>query len=130
MALEEAIEHLEALKRVQNSGISAIEVAGHWRATREQRRRFEKNIHKGANAHSPFLGMVKQIRLPYGQQSSHFTNGQLSTTKPLVHNTFSMEVPFVEFFDPEAIALRRIRASATIKELLQTDADGPEVSNE
>jgi len=62
---------------------------------------------------------MKQVRLLYGKAASTFIDGKLQDAMPLVPMSSSLEIPIVDFCDPEEMALRRIHASAAIHRLLE-----------
>jgi hypothetical protein len=129
-ALQEVTSYFDALTRAHDAGINAMEVAGHRAAARQQRRLFNKQVSDGARRGSPLLSMMKHVSLLYGQAASQFIDGQLRDARPLAHMSTSMELPMVDFFDPEEMALRRIHASAAISRLLKQHYGGREVQDE
>ena len=64
--------------------------------------------------------MMKKTTLLYGRTTSMFLGGQvLGDAMPLAHSSVSMEIPQVDYCDPEEMAMRRFHASAAIQQLLQ-----------
>jgi hypothetical protein len=101
-----------------------MEVAGHRRAVIEQRRRFSREVAKAAESHSPILRMAKTTRLLYGRTTSMFLGGQvLGDPTPLVESSVSMEMPLIDYCDPEEMAVRRLHASTMIARLLEVCQD-------
>lgn len=119
-ALKSVAEHFEALKHAKDAGINAMEVAGVRKAAREQRRRFSRQVSEGARSASPLLSLMKHVSLLYGRSSSQFIDGVLQDARPLGHTSHTMEIPMVDYFDPEEMALRRMHASASIAALLDS----------
>jgi hypothetical protein len=101
-----------------------MEVPGHRRAVREYRRRFSRQVAKGAQSHSPLLSLVKTTQLLYGRSASMYLGGRLTDAMPLVSSSVSMELPFILYSDPEEMAMRRLRASRCIDRLLQPSDSG------
>lgn len=121
-AIAETDEYFEHLKQVRESGIAAMEVVGSRRALELSSRRFARAVSKGAEDMSVFMQMFKKVRLLYGKQWSNFHNGALSNSTGLQEFSSSVEIPRMEFIDPEGMNLRRLRASARIRELTQASS--------
>ena len=122
-ALGAVASYFTDLDRALKAGINGMEVAGHRRAVVAQRRRFSREVAKGAESHSTIFSFVKQTRLLYGCATSQFLGGVLSDRMPLAHTSVSMEMPLVDLCDPEEMAMRRVHASAAIDRLLGTSGD-------
>jgi hypothetical protein len=118
-ALQSVDDYFQRLKVAHEAGINAMEVTGHRRAAMLHRRRFSQQVSEGAKEYSPFLSMMKKASLLYGKAASTFIDGRLQDAMPLVLMSSSMEIPTVDFCDPEEMALRRIHASAAIQRLLE-----------
>jgi hypothetical protein len=119
-ALEEVASYLTDLDRAHKAGINAMEVTGHRRAVVEQQRRFSRLVARSAETESTILKMMKKTKLLYGRTTSMFLGGQvLGDPMPLVHSSVSMEIPIIDYCDPEEMAMRRFHASAAIEKLLQ-----------
>lgn len=117
-ALKSVDDYFQSLMLAHEAGINAMEVEGHQRAAVLHRRRFSQQISEEAKQHSPLLRMVKHVKLLYGKASSMF-DGNLRDAMPLVSTSSSLELPVVDFCDPEEMALRRIHASIAIHRLLE-----------
>jgi hypothetical protein len=76
-AIEEADRYFEALRKVRQSSISAMEVAGYRQAARLHARRFSNAISKGSEDASVFMSFFKKARLLYGKTWSSFHDGKL-----------------------------------------------------
>jgi hypothetical protein len=132
-SLQEVARYFADLERAHNAGINAMEVTGHRRAIVQHDRLFSRRVSENAKTFSPLLSMMKKVSLLYGCHTSQFIDGQLHDAMPLVHMSSSMELPIVEFCDPEEMALRRFHASASINALIAGRQEQPpseEVSDE
>lgn len=118
-AIGEVDSYFEQLKRARDSGIAAMEVAGFQQAAKLYSRRFSRAISKGAEEMSVFLQMFKKVRLLYGKQWSTFHDGTLSESSGLQQFSSEVEIPRMEFIDPEGMNLRRYQASVKIRELIE-----------
>jgi hypothetical protein len=116
-AIAQADHYFEQLKQVRESGVVGMEVAGHRQASGLYARRFAREVSKGAEEMSVFMKMFKRVRLLYGKQWSTFHDGVLSESSGLHQISSSMDVPRMEFINPEEMFLRRMHASAKILEL-------------
>jgi hypothetical protein len=123
--LQKAIAEVDAyfvqLNRVREAGIAAMEVSGFRQAAKLHRLRFARAVSKGAEEMSVFAKMFKKVRLLYGKQWSTFHGGALSQSSGLQEFSTSVEVPRMEFIDPEGMNLRRYHASVKIRELSKTN---------
>lgn len=129
-ALTQVSTYFNSLKKAHAAGINAMDVAGARKAAREQRRRFNKQVSESAKSASPLLSMMKHVTQIYGKSHSQYINGTLSGSTPLSHVSHSMEMPLVDFFDPEEMALRRLHASTMISRMLQGQHEEGEKSDE
>ncbi|UFS72473.1 hypothetical protein LPW11_09830 [Geomonas sp. RF6] len=128
--LKEVVEgtnrYFDTLREIQKSSICAMEVPGYRRAARLHARRFSTEVSKGAEEHSIFAQIFKKVQLLYGQSWRSFLGGRLSDATNLQTISNSMELPRLEFFDPEGMMLRRLNASAQIAAISQGAADSEE----
>lgn len=123
-ALEAATEACEALQRAHDAGVNGMEVTGHRRAAVLDQRRLARDVKRGIASHSFFLSCFKNVDQPFGQSTSIFIDGNLRDPTPLVPFSENVELPFVDFRDPEEMAMRRICASKNIeaiKDIKQID---------
>ncbi len=118
-ALKSVDGYFKRLEIAHEAGINAMDVPGHRHAAMLHRRRFSQQVSEGAKEYSPLFSMMKQVSLLYGKAASTFIDGRLQDAMPLVPTSSSMEIPIVDFCDPEEMALRRIHASAAIQRLLE-----------
>jgi hypothetical protein len=116
-AIDETEAYFAALKKVWNTSVNRIEASGFRRAAQLHARRFSDEVSRGADAYSIFTKLLKKVRLLYGQQWRTFYDGVLGESSGLKQISTSMEFPRMEFIDPEAMQLRRLRASFRIREL-------------
>ena len=117
--LADAERHFEELRTARESPIRAIHVPGTRRAVVLHSRRMSRQISAGIEERSVIMKMVKKVHLLYGRASSSYFDGNLRTPMPLVPQSSSLELPFVDYCDPEDMCLRRLYASAAIAALEQ-----------
>ena len=87
---------------------------------------FSNEVAQSARKQSIFAQLVKNVQIIYGSRWSILMEGRLGEDTPFREIGSSMEFPRLEEIDPEGMALRRIRASAKIKGL--EDSDGAKKS--
>jgi hypothetical protein len=118
-ALRNVDDYFGKLQEVRVSGIAAMAVPGYKHAAKLNARRFSHAVEKAAEDNSVFLKMFKKTRLLYGKQWSTFHDGTFSETSGLQEFSSEVEIPRLEFIDPEGMNLRRFHASVKIRELSQ-----------
>jgi hypothetical protein len=121
-AITEVDAYFEQLKQTRESGIAAMEVTGSRQAAKLSGRRFARAVSKGAEEMSVFMQMFKKVRLLYGKQWSTFHEGALSESSGLQQFSSEVEMPRMEFIDPEGMNLRRYQASVKIRELSEASS--------
>lgn len=114
---EEVNCYFEKLKDVHKSSICAMDVPGYRLARRNYARRFNNEVTKGAEELSIFSQICKKVRLLYGRSWRTFMEGNLSESTALKEFSNSIEMPRMEFIDPEGMAFHRLFASAQIEAL-------------
>lgn len=119
-AVAEVDAYFDQLKTVRESGLAAMEVAGALQAAKLHARRFSRAVAKSAEEMSVFAKLLKKVQLLYGQQWSTFHDDTLSGPSSLQQFSSSVEMPRMEFIDPEGMNLRRYHASVKIRELCST----------
>jgi hypothetical protein len=126
-ALDDVKASVEALKRASDSGVNAMEVAGHLRAIVLYRRRFSRQVTQSAAEKSKVAEFffARPVRLIYGQLMGSFVNGGLQDARPTFPLSSQLELPIVDFFDPEEMAIRRLHAAKTIAEMSADLGDNP-----
>ena len=102
-----------------------MEVPGFHRAVIVQKQLFNKSISQYTDSSSSLASLFKKVSLLYGRAASQFIDGNLSNATPLAEMATSMELPIVDFCDPEEMALRRLHASAAIRSLIQEHTGNP-----
>ena len=120
-ALEAATEACEALQRAHDAGINGMEVTGHRRAAVLDHRRLARDMKHGIARHSFFFNPGTQFEPIFGRTVSIFIDGNLRDSTPLIPFSGNVELPFVDFRDPEEMAMRRICASKNIKAIQDVD---------
>ncbi len=119
-AIAEVDAYFEQLKTASESGLAAMEVAGAPQAAKLHARRFSRTVAKSAEEMSVFIKLFRKVRLLYGKQWSTFHDDSLSDASSLQQFSSSVEMPRMEFIDPEGMNLRRYQASVRIRELGNT----------
>ncbi len=125
-ALDAADRYVEALRKVRESHVGAMEVSGYRQADRISRRRFANAVSQGAEQQSAFMKLFKKVHLLYGKQWSSFHDGKLSETFGLQQFSTDMEISRLERIDPEGMALRRCNAAAQIRDLSKSSEEHTE----
>lgn len=116
----------ELLKKASESSIAAMAVPGYDRAGHLFRRRESEAVGRSMEEHSVFLKLCKSVALLYANSNSTYVDGQLAPSSPLTPFSTSIEVPVIDFADPEGMALRRWLAGKAITEL-QQHVEGEEI---
>jgi hypothetical protein len=116
-ALGAAERYVEALQKLEQSCIRAMEVSGYQHAARIAQRHFANAVSQGAEQSSVFMKLFKKVALLYGRQWSSFYEGKLSKPFSLQKISTSMELPRLEEIDPEGMVLRRLHAVAQVHDL-------------
>lgn len=124
-SLKHVAGYFDELKRAHSEGINAMEVPGFHRAVIVQKQLFNKSISEYTDSSSSFASLFKKVSLLYGRAASQFIEGNLINATPLAEMATSMELPIVDFCDPEEMALRRLHASAAISSLIQDHTGNP-----
>ncbi|MDB5387690.1 MAG: hypothetical protein JWM11_3336 [Planctomycetaceae bacterium] len=119
VAMDELTSYLDRLEVANRSGIASIEVAGARRAAVMYRRRISQHISSAAEEHSVLMAMTTKVQLLYSRVSSTFINGKLQDSQPLSRFSSGVEMPFMDFCDPEEMAMRRMSAAAAISALVR-----------
>lgn len=121
-AVEKANHYFLNLKQLKKSGICAMDVPGYRQASRIHARRFSNQVAKGAEEVSIFAKLCKKYQLLYGKLWRIHIEGKLGDTSGLHEFSHSIEIPRMEFIDPEGMAMRRLYASTQISALSRTTA--------
>lgn len=116
--LEEVEAYFRRLTEAATSPAFQMQVPGHFRAEQLFRRRFSRDLERSVDKHSVFLRMVKRVQLLYGKNWRMLSSGgELGAASALKESSHSVELPRVEFMDPEGMRLRRLHALQQIKQL-------------
>jgi hypothetical protein len=116
--IEEAEASFRRLQEAYNSPALQMQVPGRFRAEQLFRRRFSRDVERSVDKHSVFLRMVKRVQLLYGKNWRMLGSaGELGPASPLQETSHSVELPRLEFMDPEGMRLRRLGALQRIKQL-------------
>ena len=102
-----------------------MEVPGFHRAVIVQKQLFNKSISQYTDSSSSLASLFKKVSLLYGRAASQFIDGNLSNATPLAEMATSMELPIVDFCDPEEMALRHLHASEMIRSLMEERSGTP-----
>lgn len=122
----DASERLAETAAASNSAALKMEVPGMRRALRAHDREFAREVAKTMKEHSVFLNSLPTIILLYGGSECRTFLGErpLSEASKLKPVSSDVEIPRLEFVDPEGTHLRRVGASNRIAELEGRDAEG------
>ena len=75
----------------------------------------------GIARHSLFFNFGTEIEPIFGRTVSIFVDGNLRDPTSLIPFSGNVELPFVDFRDPEEMAMRRICASKNIEAIKEVD---------
>lgn len=118
-AVTKAEGYFKALNATQGSPLTAMHIPGMDRAFRHHARRFSHDVHKRSEEKSVFAQIFKTVHLLYGNQFA-FNQGGSLTPQPFQQLSMEMELPRLEFIDPEYMLLRRLIAKVEIVRIEQT----------
>jgi len=110
-AVAKAKRYFDALLELNDSPIQMMEIPGYGQAIQLYRRRFSQEVSLSAERQSVFFSLFSKVRVLYGRQFSSFHDGALSGPCEMQHFSSSVEVPRLEFIDPEGMALRRLNSA-------------------
>ncbi len=115
-AVVKADAYVAALTAASNSPLADMAVPGFTRAWREQQRRFQNDVAEGAKGRSVLAQIMTEVHVLYGDAFAVDNGGDINGT-PFKESYVQMEVPGLEFIDPEGMTLRRLGASRAIEKL-------------
>jgi hypothetical protein len=120
--LREVLQKVEAffakLAEAAKAPALQMQVPGHFRAERMFARRFSQELARSADKQSVFLQFVKRVQLLYGKNWRMMQHqGELSPPSALQEISHSVEMPGMEFADPEGMKWRRLATARRIQEL-------------
>lgn len=105
------------IREARESNIAMMAVTGYEQAGRMSQRRTAEVTSRSMEKHSPLLQLCKKVNLLYANVNSSYVDGHLNPASKLHQFSTSVEVPTIDFADPEGMAIRRWRASTRIAEL-------------
>jgi hypothetical protein len=113
-AIDEVDQYFERLEGLSRSG--TMEVTGFRAAARVYARRFSRQVSESAEKMSVFASLFQKVHLLYGNEVRAFHEGELGGSSPMREISHGVEVPRLEFIDPEGMQLRRLHAASVLKE--------------
>lgn len=114
-------QYFENLTGIKDSPAINFSFPGYKNVAEESYREFSYQVAQSAREQSIFAQLAKNVEIIYGSRWSIMVEGKLGEDMPFKKYGPSMEFPRVEEIDPEGMALRRIQASAQIKDLENTN---------
>jgi len=121
--IEKTDEYFDQLRSAEKCGGKLITFPQLKPAFRDWERRFASEVDSGAKQASIFRSLVRNYQIIYGSQWSTYQGGVISpprTPQSFAHGT---EFPRVELLDPEGMSLRRLRANAKLREMLEESSN-------
>lgn len=117
--LKDADERLTTIHKAASSPALQMEVPGQARAEKLAHRRFSQEVEKGMEEHSVFARFATTVHLLYGGKKNRMFNpdGTLGGPSEMHASSTSVEMPRMDFMDPEGMHLRRLVASVRIAAL-------------
>ena len=121
-------ERLAAIGSASRSPAFRMQAPGQVRAQILHDRRFVREVSASVKQHSTFLSLFSSIQMLYGGMEPRIflREGELSPPVQIHSSSSSVEVPRLDFIDPEGMAIRRLSAAVRVK-VLET---GSEVEEE
>lgn len=119
-------ECLAAIGKASCSPAFRMQVPGQVRAQKLNDRRFAREVSHSVKEHSPFLNLFPSIHMLYGGMEPRIfsSEGVLSPPVQMHSSSSSVEVPRLEFIDPDGMCLRRLAAASRVAALEPATADG------
>ncbi len=112
--LKRTSEQFEARRLAVTSAVSGMSVPGYERAGQLFMRRQSEATEKVMEEHSIWPQLCKFTALLYAKSCSAYSNGRLTEPSALKPFESSVELPIIDFADPEGMRIRRLRASQAI----------------
>lgn len=111
-------EFFTRLGEAAKSPALQMQVPGYLRAEVMFARRFSRDVARSADRQSVFMQLVKRVQLLYGKNWRMMQHqGELSAPSALQEHSHSVEMPGMEFADPEGMRWRRLATTQRIAEL-------------
>ena len=122
-------ERLTAIRNASRSPAFRMQAPGQVRAQILHDRRFAREISASVKQHSTFLNIFPTIHILYGGMEPRIflRERELSPPMQMHSSSSSVEVPTIDFIDPEGMALRRLSAAARVNVLEAEARPGDEV---
>jgi hypothetical protein len=119
-------ECLAAIGKASRSSAFRMQVPGQVRAQKLHDRRFAREVSHSVKEHSTFLNLFPTIHMLYGGMEPRIFSreGVLSPPVQMHSSSSSVEVPQLEFIDPDGMCMRRLAAASRVAALEPTTADG------
>jgi hypothetical protein len=115
-AVAKAEAYVAALAAASNSPLAEMAVPGFARAWKEQQRRFQNDVAEGAKERSVWAQVISEVHVLYGDEFAVDSGGDINGT-PFKESYIQIEVPSLEFIDPEGMTLRRLEAVRALERL-------------
>jgi hypothetical protein len=112
-------ERLSVISKALRSPALLMLVPGQKRAQTLHDRRVVQEVSKNIKQHSTFLNLFPSIHMLYGglEPRIYLREGALTPPMQMHSSSSSVEVPRLEFLDPEGMCLRRLAATVRVAEL-------------
>jgi len=117
--LADSEERLDLTSGACKSPALQMEVVGQMRAEMLSQKRMAREVGSAVRRRSIFMSTLRNVSLLYGENEwrSFMPDGSLSKAHGLKLISESIEVPRLEFLDPEGMFLHRLAASTRIRAL-------------
>ncbi len=116
-AVKRAEKYFDDLSKLRDSPAVSFTFPGYASADRKADQVFSGRVRRQAMEKSVFARFARHFEIMYGDRWATFMGGRLDGPSSFSEHSGSMEFPWLEVIDPEGMALRRLTASARIKEL-------------
>ena len=119
-------ERLAAISKASRSPALRMQVPGQTRAQKLYDRRFVREVAQSVKQHSTFLNLFPTIHMLYGGMEPRIfaREGAISPPVQMHSSSSSVEVPRLEFVDPEGMCLRRLAGASRVAALERGSAQG------
>lgn len=119
-------DRLATTNSASRSPAFRMQAPGQARAQILHDRRFVREVSASVKQHSTFLNLFSSVHMLYGglEPRIFLREGELSPPVQMHSSSSSVEVPRLEFIDPEGMTLRRLSAATRVKILeMETDCE-------
>lgn len=114
--IESAEQYFKKLENISQSAAISFTFPELKNSFEIERREFSKKVSKGAQEESILASLCKKVDIIYGNQWCIMVGDKLGDPTALERISHSVELPRLELIDPEGMTIRRMRATAQIKE--------------